>query len=294
MKCVVEIRDKELYILVGKKTRKGIDVSKAFRIFLTDSFITHEGVQSSPELIEKIKGILKEQKVKSRHIDVVLNHRVALTKEFVLPKVDAKKLDLLATNEMIALFNLSPDYVVDYRVLEMIQEEGVQKYRILASALRLELIQELEHFFKQLKMKIDCISTAVSSFLNFVMSSGILDRDEPIVIIDASTSYLRYYLFVEKRFSIVRSVYIKEHDDMENISKRAEHLLDLMSQSQSQFNKNGTSIKTVKILGLKERFAVMRHETGENYHFQVADMSSILRDKSERLLDYGNSLGMLI
>ena len=152
----------------------------------------------------------------------------------------------------------------------------------------------LENLFSNLGMKIQTIDVAQVSFMRFMRKSNIIDTDEPLIVIDASSSYIRYYLYYEKKFVLMRTLYIHIDDDHNVISKRVLHVLELMSQSQLSIT--GKPVAKVKLVGFNKRFGMMS-ALSETYLRMTATVPNIFTNitpEDNELFDYGNTLGVLL
>ncbi len=294
MACVIEVRDQELYVMVAHNSRGKTNVSRAFRIYLSDSLFKNNEIVITDALINQIKNTFENHNIRENKVQLVINHRLALIKDIVIPKTDKKKMGFLVENEMTSLFNLTKDFVVDYTILNEVEVEGVTQVKTLACALRKSAISGLEDLFSALGMKIQSIDVAQVSFMRFMHRSNIIDSEEPIIVIDASSSYIRYYLYYEKKFVLMRTLYIHIDDDHNVISKRVLHVLELMSQSQLSIT--GKPVSKVKLLGFNKRFGMMSalSETYLRMTATVPNIFSAVSPEDNELFDYGNTLGVLL
>ena len=294
MACVIEVRDQELYVFVGSNSRRSIKANKFFRIYLSEPLFVNNEVVFNDSLVNQVRAILNKNGVKEKRVDVVINHRVTLTKDLVLPKTDRKKLSFMVSNEMTSMFNLTKEFVVDYRVLGTTDDEGVSKYRVLASAIRKQTVFGLELFFGDLGMKIKSMQPATSSFLQLVGGLNLLDTMDPMIIVDASRSYIRYYLFNKAEFILLRSQYIGVDDASEFVSQRVVQILELLIQS--QFGITGKAIKGVQLVGFDKRFGMLSGLIEKNMGIvpSPVDLSRFLNTADSEILDFVNSMGVLL
>ena len=294
MACVIEIRDRELYVLVGSGNHKKLKVQNAFRIFLQDSLFINHDVNLNESMINYVKNALEEKGIKDKKVHLVINHRTILSKNLTVPKTDKKKLGFLVTNEMTTSFNLTRDFIVDYRVLNELEVEGHKQYHVAASAMRRSSIEGLEIFFEGMGMKIQSIESASNAFLNFVEKFDVVDTFDPVVVIDASSSYIRYFMFNHKNFMMMRSVLIHIDDDASVISKRVAHVLDLLNQSQQGVT--GKPITKVIVVGYEKRFKFIEQisEQTLNIPSLVPDIFGSITPNDIGLYDFTNSMGVLV
>lgn len=294
MACIVEIRDQELYVMVAFKSRGKTSVSRAFRIYLTEPIFENNEVMITDALINQIRTTFEYHNIKDTRVKLVINHRLALTRDITVPKTDKKKMSFLVENEMTSLFNLTKDFIVDYTVLNEVEKDGATQVKALTCALRKSTISGLEDLFSAVGMRIDSIDVAQVTFMNFLYQTNVIDTNEPIIIVDASSSYIRYYLFYERKFILMRTLYIHIDDDHSEISKRVLHVLELMAQSQVSIT--GKPVEKVKLLGFNKRFGMMSalSETYLRMSATVPNIFSEITPEDNELFDYGNTLGVLL
>ncbi len=294
MACVVEIRDQELYVMKALKSKGKMGVHRAFRIYLAEPLFKDREVVITDTVVDQIKRSFETHNIRDSKVKLVINHRVALTKDLTVPKTDKKKMAFLVENEMINLFNLTKDFIVDYTILNEVETEGVTQVKALSCALRKSTIAGLEDLFSAVGKRIDTIDVAPVSFMNFLYKTDIIDTFEPVIVIDASSSYIRYYLFYEKKFVLMRTLYIHVEDDHSVISKRVLHVLELMSQSQLSIT--GKPVEKVKLLGFNKRFNMMSalSETYLRMSATVPNIFNHVSPEDNELFDFGNTLGVIL
>ena len=160
--------------------------------------------------------------------------------------------------------------------------------------MRKTTIRGLEQFFNELGMRIKSIDTAPSSFLKIIEALNLVDTLDPITIIDASSSYIRYYLFNRKEFVLMRTLYIQLDNDPIEVSNRALHVLEILSQSQMDVTRK--SLKKVRMVGFDKRFGMIAQVVEKNLNI-VAEPLNIdehIKPNSFDNYDFLNSMGVLL
>lgn len=291
MACVMELRDQEIYVLKGKKSSGNIKVSHAFRIRLFEPLFINNEINLNESLISFVYDKLQKENIKDRKVHLVVNHRSILSKDFLIPKTDRKKQAFIVDNEMTALFNLTKEFVVDYRILDEVEYEGVKQSHCLASAIRKSTIEGLEIFFEGLDMKIISIESSSNSFLNFVSTFQLNNHADPSICIDASTSYIRFYIFNGDDFMMMRSLNIHVEDEYNLVSKRVLRLLELLDQSQSSITHK--RVNQVYLVGFERRLNWMQQLIKDNFELDIIiPKFNVIVNKELDIRDFGNSLGV--
>lgn len=79
---------------------------------------------------------LRQEKIPLHELHLALSCPGVITRMITLPVLKAKELDKLLTEQVDQYFTLNiEDYIVDYRILERVKEDGQERQRILLAAL---------------------------------------------------------------------------------------------------------------------------------------------------------------
>lgn len=83
-----------------------------------------------------LKSWLRREKIPLTKLDVALSCPGVITRMITIPVLKPQELDKLMTEQVDQYFTLNiQDYIVDYRILEKVEEEGQARQRILLAAL---------------------------------------------------------------------------------------------------------------------------------------------------------------
>ena len=63
---------------------------------------------------------------------VCINNSSVIYRELIIPEVDERRIPLIVRSEMISNLNLSPDYIMDYIVLNEFEEDTSKFLRIFS------------------------------------------------------------------------------------------------------------------------------------------------------------------
>jgi type IV pilus assembly protein PilM len=83
-----------------------------------------------------LKKWLKAQRIPLRKLKIAISCPGVITRMITLPVLSEKDLEKLLTEQVDQYFTLNiAEYIVDYRILESIQEDGQQRLRVLLAAI---------------------------------------------------------------------------------------------------------------------------------------------------------------
>lgn len=113
-----------------------IDLMSFENSVANDSDTTIGSGLSDPEPIAKLRAWLKQQKVPLKKLKLAFSCPGTITRIITLPKMSNKDLNKLLTEQVSQYFTFNiDDYLVDYRIVDVFEEEGQKRQRILLAAL---------------------------------------------------------------------------------------------------------------------------------------------------------------
>jgi len=119
-----------------EKDKGALDVMSFEKSLSNDSETTIGSESSDPEPIVKLKDWLKQQKVPLKKLKLAVSCPGTITRIITLPKMSNKDLNKLLTEQVSQYFTFNiADYLVDYRIVDVFEEEGQKRQRILLAAL---------------------------------------------------------------------------------------------------------------------------------------------------------------
>lgn len=95
---------------------------------------TGEGTQE--DYLSALKAWLKKRKVSLKKLELAISCPGVITRMITLPFLSEKDLERLLTEQVDQYFTLNiAEYIIDYRVLERVQEDGQMRIRVLLAAI---------------------------------------------------------------------------------------------------------------------------------------------------------------
>lgn len=126
--------DKNEYILEEENnpTQKTTDSLR------NESELDEEGVGQEDSELTLLKGWLKKNKIPHKKLQLAFSCPGVITRVITIPELKKKDLEKLLTQQVDQYFTLDvSDYVIDYRILEKVEEEGQKRLRVLLVAIPL-------------------------------------------------------------------------------------------------------------------------------------------------------------
>lgn len=294
MAIVLEVREHSLCFLDGKKSGTKVFVKDTFQIDSETSLIEKGIFKMSDSFKDKVLETLKNRKVKKMNVHVIVNYRIGITKELVIPKADSRKTELMVTNEMSNIFNLKKDFLIDYRNMKSLKKRTDRKQTVLATAIPTDFVMSLDRALKEINIKILSLDLAQSSFLKFVETHQFVDQPVPTIIVDLGANYIRSYLYDEYEMKLMRSFYTFEEESFKDVMDRLIKVIDLLEQS--YYGQTGRTTRNIYVLGSDMYVPNIKDHYSDNPSLNIFAIHSeeFAKGRKHAATEYVCSLGALL
>lgn len=202
--------------IVEAKLKKGvISVSNTHTVRYPDEWIDAMSILNMSELHSLLRKELDVMQFKEKSCYLCINNTSIIYRELQVPKLDSKKLPLLVRSEMMEVLNLSPDYIMDYVILEELvdQDTNEDNYRVLAVAMQKSAIESYIELCKLLNLKLISIDSATNSVLKLVSLNPEIVLKEQVILADVGNGHLRLYLFEQGKYVLSRNTRLISYSD---------------------------------------------------------------------------------
>lgn len=294
MAIILEIREHSICIIQARKAGAKVYVKNTYLIQSPNAIIDKGLIVFGAENEAIIHEYFKKNKIHNKSIDVVINDRLGITRDLFVPKTDPKKTTLIVENEMANIYNLERDHVIDYRGLKSKSKDKKAPNHVLVTAVSHGLVESLERQLRSMKLKIRSIDLAQSSFLKLVESYSFVKTDNPAVVVELGSSYVRSYLFDEKELKLMRTIYFYAQEPFKVVMDRLFQVIDMMEQS--YFGKTKRNITDIVVLGSDLYVPRILQHYADNDDLNVTIIGSDIFAKGRKhaASEYLASLGVLL
>lgn len=288
MALIFEIQDETLQVIEAKSKREGRFIVDAH---FTLDFNSEE--KDSSEFIKNLKRLIKEHKIKDNKVHVVFNNRLTLSKEFIVPRIERRKMNLIVKNEMQMALNLTDDYVYDYMTLSNEEVDGNISERVLAFAIKLQHVKETEKWFKKLNLKIQSIQTSTSTLINMLDFTDIVDNNRPVIITDMQRNYTRFYLYYKQEVFMIRTIH-PDTRELDDSGSRFVNLSKLLINS--IYNEHDLVVDKIILLGNYNMILDVKenHKSKLDINCELADLNLAFIKNDTDLYSSFSSIGAII
>lgn len=257
MALSLEIRSGSVYMVETKsKTKSGpINITKTIFFEFPDSWIDNQGIRDIDEFSALLSEHLNKNNIKEKDCILSINNASIIYRELIVPKLDDKKTPFIVRSEMMNALNLTPDYIMDYIVLEEIRkekEEDSTQLRVLAVAMLEAAIQSYLNAFKKAKRNVVAIDSATNAIIKLANEARVFVDDDPVILVDVGNAYLRLYLFENGMYVLSRNARLVSYSegDKESVIPIVEDNINKMIQF--SYTRSKKAIKKIVLMGMDE------------------------------------------
>lgn len=256
--------------LVEAKIKKNLITCKGAYSFTFDgNWIDQQGINEADfdNLVLMFEQKLNEFGIKDKQEGYVcLNNNSIIYREIITPKIDEKKLGFIVRSEMMDTLNLTPDYIMDFIILEEIQDDnGRDAFRLLAVAVLERALETYIELLRTLKIKPIVIDSATNSIIKTVSTYEEMNTLDQVLISEVGDSHLRLYLFDRGEYILSRNVRMSAYSELtkeEYLETIEDNISKMIQFSYTRGIKNG--IDKIYLIGQDSVLDELRKRVNDN------------------------------
>lgn len=297
MALAIEVGRSSVY-LVQAKVRKGKIVIKKKESFdFPEEWISDKGITNVEAFRELLSDTLKKGSFNDKDVYLCINNSSIIYRELVVPRIEEKRLPLLVRSEMMSVLNLTPDYVMDYRILEEVSENERSLYRILAVAIQDKALETYIGVLKDCKLKIKSIDSATNAIIKLSSDLDIFTDNQQLILADIANNHLRLYLFENGEYSLSRNnrlIVFNEESEESFVNSIVDNINKMVQFSYTRYE--GQNAKKIVLTGLDNILPVIKDRINEELMIpcEILDKPRYIESEVEYQQRYINAVGTLI
>ncbi len=297
MALAIEVGRSSVY-LVQAKVRKGKIVIKKKESFdFPEEWISDKGITNVEAFRELLSDTLKKDSFNDKDVYLCINNSSIIYRELVVPRIEEKRLPLLVRSEMMSVLNLTPDYVMDYRILEEVSENERSLYRILAVAIQDKALETYIGVLKDCKLKIKSIDSATNAIIKLSSDLDIFTDNQQLILADIANNHLRLYLFENGEYSLSRNnrlIVFNEESEESFVNSIVDNINKMVQFSYTRYE--GQNAKKIVLTGLDNILPVIKDRINEELMIpcEILDKPRYIESEVEYQQRYINAVGTLI
>jgi type IV pilus assembly protein PilM len=296
MALSIEIRNNEVYLIDSKVTKSKVSIRKTHMFPFDPDYLDQTGIINKENFSLLLNQHLEAQEIKEKSCTICLNNSSIIYRELYIPKVDDKKLHLLVRSEMMSVLNLTPDYIMDFIVLEEVVKDEDPMYRVLAVAVIDKAIASYLETMKMAGLKVDIIDSATNAMIKLLDYADVTNTSHQLIVADVGNGYVRLYLFDDGLYVLSRNIKLPDIDDSNHESLLATVEENISKMVQFSYTRNTKGISNIILVGHDNLLQNLKTNVTESLGITCDVFSDLLQQQSIEGFQntYVNTLGVLL
>ena len=187
--------------IVCGSLKKGEFKIKGYRIFKTpkhafmENGSINEKVFLEDDTYRQIPGLIKDMGCKGKNCSISISGKNIILRERKLPFVAEKELgEIVKLEAQSFLPGPSEEFVVDYRVIDKVEEGGGELLKVLIVAAPIDLVNSYISLVSKAGLKVSAVDIGSSCITNYA-KRYILDEDFNTLIVDIGYATTRFVMY---------------------------------------------------------------------------------------------------
>ena len=145
--------------------------------------LTENAKDAIPKMVSLLKRLYKTSGASSYEVVTALPNFAVFNSTIIVPAMKTKELQAAIVWEAKKFIPLPiEDVILDWKIIETVVTEGIQKYRILLTVAAKELVKKYMEVFGEADLKLLALETEA-----FALARSLIGKDpSPVMIVDAS------------------------------------------------------------------------------------------------------------
>ncbi|WP_129597742.1 type IV pilus biogenesis protein PilM [Anaerophilus nitritogenes] len=289
----IDIGNHSTKMVIGRCKKNKVIVQQAECIPTPKDCILNGKIIDLIKLKETLSNVLSYKEIKIKKVTFTVESEEMITRQLILPYASSKQLCQMIEYEVLQKFpQLLKDRVLQYKKLEDIYINGVQKTRILLASLPKSVIKEFWQLGKSLGLQPLLLESHFHSIYKlFNFYKIFMHKKESIAVLDLGYKWIHIHIFYKGVLQGTKIVSYHENQWIDEI----ERILIYYSSENL-----GNEINNIYLIGGKANDIYIRETIEKYFGSLVGDIHSMTQIKIESFdadLDikkYLNAIGTII
>lgn len=265
----IEFKNGSINLVEAKLRKNGVMCKSTYSFEFSDEWIDQQGIRDYD--FDNLVMLFEEKLTDFNITDkkeayLCLNNSSVIYREVITPRIDEKKLALIVRSEMMEALNLTPNYIMDYIMLEeTVDENNRDSYRLLAVAILDSALESYLNLMKALKIKPVVVDSATNAIIKVVSMLPEMERMDQVILTEIGNGHLRLYLFDRGNYVLSRNIKMVSYDELtkdEYLSTIEDNISKMIQYSFTRGIKNG--IDKIFLIGKDEVLQEIKENVSKN------------------------------
>lgn len=243
----MQIRDKELELLVIHEKKKQVVVQKVIKVPLSSQLVVNGFIQDEAAMYEELALLVRKENLRKKKVVLTLDSTFAVYRELTTPVLRKKQLDAFVYHNLKSQINNMEEHVVDYAILH--RDKNLQ---LLAVAAPTALIDPFKRVLKRANLVLHSIVSTPLNMIRGYFSMGKEDKVESQVFVYYNGEIINSVLFNHGKYVFANA--FRTFGSANSQTAITERISQLMQFQKAQ--NNGLLVQQVNVYGLIDAAAL--------------------------------------
>ncbi len=239
---------KNIKILSASRKSGAVCIEKALVVPMPADSYTDGKITNIGKVVDALSNALIQNQIKHLNAVVTLNSTGIIAREILLPVVKPAELDRMVQYESQRFLPADAGlYIIQYRILEKIEENGVTKQKVTVAAMPRDIVAGSHEVLKTLKLNSTALDINSNGLGRLIRPGAVLNgsdeiTEDSIAFFDIGHKYISVNIFTNGilRFSRImegggaelNESLMERHDFSETEAEETKHqIVDINDQS---------------------------------------------------------------
>lgn len=208
----IDIGNSSIKVVFGKNDKGKLNLYDAFVVNLPDGCVVDGNILNFMEVERVLRTNVEMRKNRIKDVICTTNSTAIINRELILPKVYEEELKTLVDYEIQQYLPINmDDYVVQHKVVEEINEDGVEKYKVLVVTYPNKLSKLYFKLVKECNLNpyaLDITSNSLSKLLSCCdsINGQPINENEYVAYMDMGSESINIQIYNKGRVDFTRAI----------------------------------------------------------------------------------------
>lgn len=174
-----EINEDFIKAVVGKYHKNKLIIKKYIKEKTPDNSINDGQIVNKEVIIDKLREIIKDNKVRTKYISFTTNSTLIINREMIIPKVQKDEIDTVVSFEISKYLPINlNDYILQTVTIEDLIVDGIEKTKVHTVCYPQKIARDYYDIAKDLNLKPYTLDIKFNSLKKLINYSQDINSDE--------------------------------------------------------------------------------------------------------------------
>jgi type IV pilus assembly protein PilM len=220
----LDLGSQNIQIIYGRYNKGNIEIRNAVTAPIPEEVYKDGRIEDLDMMKQSIRDLITANKIKEKRTALTIQSTSIITRDIMLPATERQHLDNMVKYEIEQYLPIvATEYIIDYSVLDEIDEDGIRKYRIHVAAIPKNMVEQYLSLVKGIGLKpiaLDILSNAAAKLFsqNASINGEDLDISKTLAYIDFGYRSISIHILSKRKLEFSRMINLGAREMDEEIS----------------------------------------------------------------------------